>query len=245
LEEEAEERNLQRSPSYLEALYTKWLCKKKGCKNFPNGGYCYFTDPETHVEFDLMDANSWDRAIRKGDATLDTPTTALLTSMTKKNHRLTTAQSFSRRSGVAGTNPSFSTTNHNHFYFGELEKLQQQARDQVLGTKIPSISNDPSTPYAKNASYEPIPSSPIAAASDAEEEVSRYFDCLIQSEKGLSVRRMLERAKEKMLEHGIKISQIRKLRDDQLEKMDITEIGIQMSIRDGIRAFKRGTETPL
>jgi hypothetical protein len=214
LEEEAEERNAQRSPSYLEAFYTKWLCKKKGCKNFPNGGYCYFVDPETHIEFDLMDTNSWDRAIWKGDATLDTLTTALLTSMTKKNYRLTTAQSFSRRSEVTGATPSFSTTNHNHFYFGELEKLQQQARDQVLDTSISSASNDSSVPYPKNASHEPIPSSPIAVASDTEEEVGRYFDCLIQSEKGLSVRRMLESEKEKMLEHGIKISQIRKLRDD-------------------------------
>jgi hypothetical protein len=186
-----------------------------------------------------MDANSWDRAIKKGDATIDTPTATLLTSMTKKNHRFATAQSLSRRPGASGVSPSFSTTNHNHFYFGELEKLQQQARNQASDANASAASILPTTPFASNTTREPMPSSPITAASDTEEEVGRYFDCLIQKEKGLSVRQMLRSAKEKMLENGIKISQIRRLRDDQLEKMDITEIGIQMSIREGVHAFKK------
>jgi hypothetical protein len=82
-----------------------------------------------------------------------------------------------------------------------------------------------------------MPSSPITAESDTEEEIGRYFDRLIQKEKGLSVKRMLENAKEKMLGNGIKISQIRKLRDDQMEKMKITEIGIgnNMNLKKDLR----------
>jgi hypothetical protein len=83
-----------------------------------------------------------------------------------------------------------------------------------------------------------LPSSPIVAESDSEEEVRKYFDDLIKKEKALNFKRMLENAKEKMLENGRKISQIRRLRDDQLEKMEITEIGIQMTIRAGVHDFK-------
>lgn len=157
---------------------------------------------------------------------MNAPTTALLTSMTKKNHHLTAAQSSSRRPRVSGANPFFSTTNHNHFYFGEIEKLQQQARDQAIGTQGTSTSSSSTTPSSNNSLCDPMPSSPITAESDTEEEIGRYFDRLIQKEKGLSVKKMLENAKEKMLDNGIKISQIRKLRNDQMERMEITEIGI-------------------
>ena len=238
MQEEADERNAQRSPSNLDAIYSKWKCEGKECKNYEKG-YCYIHETK-HVEFDLVDANAWDRSIKKEEATVDAPTSAIIMSMMKKNHRLIAIQSTSRRS-VVPASPSFNTTNHTHFYFGDIKKMQQQAQDQAKDPELTQASSlsHPTTPGSgANYGRNPLPSSPIVAESDAEEELERYFDCLMKKEKGGSVKRMLTNAKEKLLENGIKISQIRKLRDDQMDKMEITEIGIQMTIREGVREFK-------
>ena len=218
-------------------MYTRWKCTSKACKNFENG-YCYI-DGGKHVEFDFVDANTWERAIKKNKATLEAPSDNLLASMIKKNYRLSAAQMISRKQALS-TTPSYHTQNHTHFYFGDIEKIARHGRDQArdIDSTIPPTARHTTPTAVAHYNQDPLPSSPIVAESDSEEEVRKYFDDLIKKEKALNFKRMLENAKEKMLENGIKISQIRRLRDDQLEKMEITEIGIQMTIRAGVHDFK-------
>jgi len=218
-------------------LYTCWKCTSKACKNFENG-YCYI-DGGKHVEFDFVDANTWEQAIKKNEATLEAPSNNLLASMIKKNYRLSATQMISHKQALA-TTPSYHTQNHTHFYFGDIKKITQHSQDQArdINSTIPPTACHTTPTAIAHYNQDPLPSSPIVAESDLKEEVGKYFDDLIKKEKVLNFKRMLENVKEKMLENGIKISQIQRLRDDQLEKMEITEIGIQMTIHAGVHDFK-------
>jgi hypothetical protein len=74
--DEAEERNKNRPQSRLQELFAKWQCTSTSCKNYaregPGARYC-FVQNGTHIEFDLLDANTWDRALVKGICTLELP----------------------------------------------------------------------------------------------------------------------------------------------------------------------------
>ena len=63
----------------------------------------------------IVDANTWERAIKKNDASLEAPSDNLLASMIKKNHRLSAAQMIPRKQALS-TTPSYHTQNHTHFY---------------------------------------------------------------------------------------------------------------------------------
>ena len=77
---------------YLNAIFERWKCISKSCKNFrKDGAYCYVLEDGTHAEFDRADGLAWEKAINRDDLdfiTVENPPQVLVDSMVRKNRRI-------------------------------------------------------------------------------------------------------------------------------------------------------------
>lgn len=171
-----------------------------------------------------MDANTWDRALVKGTCTLELPTPTLLESMIRKNSRLSSSTS-SRKNQPASTGPVI----HNHVHFGSMASLAGE-----YGEQAPFATSN----STQRAAVDMERSSPVNSDSDPEVEVTKYIEDLKKKEKTPKQQALLHHAMQKLLDEGLSVSQIRKLKDSHFKAMDIP-LGTQMKLQDNAKPYKR------
>jgi hypothetical protein len=200
-------------------IYERWKCTSKSCKNFRGGtsGYCYVHEGK-HVEFDRVDGNTWDRAILKGNATIEEPPTSLLESMIKKNARFN--QPAPRRGAASVQGPTY----HNYFQFGDLlEKAARIRRDITNGGTASSPISSP--PRNNSPVRQDIP------VTNNEVSLEKFFEDILEKEQDEGIQVDLLSARDKMINQRIKVKYIRKLPAHAWAKLEL-DIGIQMIICD-------------
>jgi len=221
------ERVKERGPSMISQIFTMWCCGKSSCPNFQK--YCFIDETnDEHLHLDSSDACAWERAISKGDATLDAPPATVLSTLVKKNARKNPAAA-----AVNSKENAASPVIHAHVHMApQPPPPYTPFADSGLP---PTDAHATANPQYSSSARAGLRSSPVEPDADASGEMVDYIDYLIRMNPGH--RDGLAAAKEKIAGEDLDIGQVRSMPDSVLAGLGIP-LGVRMILQGAVKDFK-------